>query len=120
VRCYYHPQDREAVALCTNCSRGLCPECAKELVNATACSNRCETEALAIKEIIERGKTGYQKAASIQMRNAIIYILMALVIAALGLLTLPGGWIMVALGVVFLIGAGFSYSASKKMQRVAP
>ena len=119
MRCYYHAAEREAVAICTNCQRGVCSECAAELPNATACANRCEAEVRAIKEVMERSKTGYQKAASIHVRNAVLYLLMAAATAFIGLMTLPGGWVMVGLGVVFLIGAGFSYTSGKKLQRVS-
>jgi hypothetical protein len=119
MRCYYHPNEREAVALCTNCSRGLCSECATPIENGTACANRCEAEARAIKEVIERGKTGYQKAASSQMRNAILYLLLSAVTALIGALTLPSGWVMIGLGLVFLIGAVFSYSSARRLERVS-
>ena len=110
MNCYYHPADRPAVAICTNCSRGVCTACAVDVPNGTACANRCETEARAIKEVVERSKTGYQKAAIIHSRNAVLYLLMALATSAIGLLTLPGGWVMVGLGAVLVIGAAFSYS----------
>jgi hypothetical protein len=118
MNCYYHAADRPAVALCTNCNRALCTECAADVPNATACVNRCEAEVAAIKEVIERGKTGYQKAASAHARNAVIYLLMAIVMTVLGLLTLPTGWLMVGIGIVFLVGAGFGFSSSRKFQQV--
>jgi hypothetical protein len=118
VNCYYHPDDRPAVALCTNCSRGVCTACAAEVPNGTACVNRCEAEVRIIKETMERAKTGYQKAAGLQSRNAVLYLLMAAAMAFVGLLTLPGGWVMVGLAVVMVIGAGFSYSASKKFRQI--
>jgi len=118
MNCFYHASDRSAVAICTNCGRGLCTDCAAEIPNGTACVNRCETEARAIKEVIERSKTGYQKAASVHSRNAVLYLLMAVASIGVGLLTLPGGWVMVALGVVFVVGASFSYSTSRKLQSV--
>ena len=118
MHCYYHPP-RPAVAICTSCSRGLCSDCAADVPNATACRNRCEDEAIAIKEVMERNKTGYQKAAGLQVRNAIIYLLMAVVVTAIGLLTLPSGWVMVGFGVVLLVAAALSYSSGKKLERVA-
>jgi hypothetical protein len=118
MNCYYHYVDRAAVALCTNCNRGLCLECAADVPNGTACRNRCEGEVRAIKEVMERSKTGYQKAAGIHVRNAILYLLLFAVSTVIGLLTLPGGWVMVGLGLVFLIGAGFSFSSGRKLQDV--
>jgi len=118
MNCYYH-SERPAVAICTNCNRGVCPVCAADVPNGTACVNRCEAEAQAIKEAIERSKTGYQKAAGIHSRNAVLYLLMAVIMGMIGLLTLPGGWVMVGLGVVLVIGAAFSYSSSRKLLKVS-
>jgi hypothetical protein len=43
VQCYYH-QSAAAVGICRNCGRGLCPECAVDLVDGLACRDRCEAK----------------------------------------------------------------------------
>lgn len=43
MKCYYH-HDRDAVALCYWCNRGLCPGCAAEVGDRLACQGRCEAE----------------------------------------------------------------------------
>ena len=40
MRCFYHT-DREAVAACRACSRGLCAECGEPLVRGFACRGEC-------------------------------------------------------------------------------
>ena len=41
MKCFYH-NGVDAVAICKNCNRGLCMECASEVENGVACKNRCE------------------------------------------------------------------------------
>ncbi len=41
MKCFYH-HDRDAVALCHWCNRGLCPACAHEVEDRLACRDRCE------------------------------------------------------------------------------
>ncbi len=43
MKCYYH-HDRDAVALCYWCNRGLCTGCAAEVGDRLACRGRCEAE----------------------------------------------------------------------------
>lgn len=99
MNCFYH-HDASSVAICKNCQRGLCPACAADVVNGTACRDRCEAQVWAINEVIERNKTGYQKASAAYARNAILYALLG--------------------GAMVLIGAAFSYSSSRKMRQVGP
>ena len=119
MRCYYH-QTVDAVALCKNCLRGLCSLCAADLANGTACVNRCEAQVTALNEVIERNKTGYEKAGGAYARNAILYGLLGVAMCAIGAFTLPAGYLMMALGAVMFVGAAFSYTTSKKMRRVGP
>lgn len=41
MKCFYHPET-EAVGLCKNCQRGLCPQCLTEYKHGLACKGRCE------------------------------------------------------------------------------
>lgn len=119
MRCYYHTT-QDAVALCKNCNRGVCPECAAAVTNGTACANRCEAEVLAMNEIIQRNKTGYQKASGAYARNAVLYLVMGLMIVGIGALTMPSGLVMLALGGAMLLGSLLSYGTSRKMARPGP
>ncbi len=50
MRCFYH-HDREAVGTCRSCDKGLCPDCAVDLVEGLACRNRCEASVRALIEV---------------------------------------------------------------------
>src|SRR5215468_8835391 len=53
MRCFYH-HDREAVGSCKSCGKGLCPDCAVDLTKGLACRGRCEDDAKALIQVIER------------------------------------------------------------------
>jgi hypothetical protein len=118
MKCYYHT-DTDAVAICKNCQRALCPGCAAD-VNATACRNRCEQQVAAINEVIERSKTAYQKTSGAYARNALVFALMGLTLCVVGALTWPTGVVMVGLGVIMFVGAALSYGTSRKIGQIGP
>ena len=121
MHCFYH-DPVEAVAICKNCNRGVCRECAVELVNGIACKNRCEAEVEAVNQIIERSKTSYQKTSSAFSRNAIVYLMFAVVFGFWALIRSGGSpglvWTMLAIAIVFLIASLFSYSTSRRYLKV--
>jgi len=51
MKCFYH-QTTDAVGICRNCSRGVCPACAAEIADGLACRGICETEAAAISRLV--------------------------------------------------------------------
>jgi hypothetical protein len=53
MRCYYH-ENKEAVGTCKSCGKGLCRECAVDLGKGLACRGRCETDAQAVIQLIDR------------------------------------------------------------------
>jgi hypothetical protein len=53
MHCFYH-DEREAVGTCKSCCKGLCRECAVELNKGLACRGRCEADAQAVIELIDR------------------------------------------------------------------
>jgi hypothetical protein len=53
MRCFYH-QDKEAIGSCKSCGKGLCPECAVDMVRGLACRGRCENDVLAIIDLVDR------------------------------------------------------------------
>lgn len=82
MNCFYHPQVG-AVAICKNCNKGLCGDCAVDVENGMACKGRCEAEVLAINAIINRSKTAFQKTGN-------VYIALSIPFGILGLLVCFG------------------------------
>jgi len=117
MKCFYH-NSVDAVAICKNCNRGICQECASELLNGVACKNRCEAEVEAVNNLINRNKTSYQKASSAYSRNALIFLLLGILFLAFGGIDISSkpslGWFLLLGGIIFLIGALFYFSIGKK------
>ncbi len=117
MRCFYH-NAVESVGVCKNCNRGICIECASELLNGIACKNRCEDEVNAVNHLINRSKTSYQKASSAYSRNALIFLLLGILFLAFGGKDISAnstfGWFSLLAGIIFLIGALFYFSIGKK------
>lgn len=52
MRCFYHPE-KDAVALCKSCGKGVCSDCCVDLGKGVACRGRCEEDARGIIQLIE-------------------------------------------------------------------
>ena len=117
MHCFYH-NSVDAIAICKNCSRGLCRDCITEFPNGIACKGRCEQEVDAINQIIRRNKTAYKKTSSAYTRNALTYLLLAIVLGVWGateVSTRPVmGMPMLISGIVFLIAAVLNYSTAQR------
>jgi hypothetical protein len=83
VHCYYHPAT-DAVAICKNCHRGLCPNCAVDMPNGMACRDRCEGEVQALDRLVQSNKTYASKAAATYVRSGVVLILLGLLLGAWG------------------------------------
>lgn len=53
MRCFNHPE-REAIGLCKQCSKGLCPDCATDLVHGLACRGIHEEDVERIHTLVSR------------------------------------------------------------------
>ena len=51
MKCFYHHMT-DAVGICKNCNRGVCPPCAAEIADGLACRGVCETEAAAVSKLV--------------------------------------------------------------------
>jgi len=116
MKCFYHPAV-DAVAICKNCNKGLCVECAKDVGNGMACIGRCEAEVAAVNEAIQRGKKSFEKAANTYFKMALWVALLGGCITAGGVITSAkggkgGGSILI--GLIFLLGAAFYYSSGRE------
>lgn len=118
MKCFYH-NNSDAVGICKNCNKGICVACAVEVGNGLACGGRCEAEVGAVNELIQRNKASHQKTSGAYAQYALWLTLAGMVFIGYGLLeSRRGGTLLFALlGLIFLLGAFFSYSSSKKFRR---
>ena len=70
MKCYHHP-DRDAVATCTECGRGLCKECA-DVYSKPLCADCAVSYAKRIKENLEKA---YLLSAILLLFSAILIFL---------------------------------------------
>ncbi len=117
MRCFYR-QDVEAVAVCKNCGRGLCPGCAVDVKNGLACPNRCEEAVRALNRVISRNKTAHEKTSGAYWRVALFYGVLGSAFLVGGLADWRGfSWLLFPAGVIFLLSAYLHYSTGRKFQR---
>jgi hypothetical protein len=118
MKCFNHDTS-DAVAVCKNCGKALCHSCAADVGNGIACAGTCEQEVRALNELIGRNRAASQKTSGAYYKNAIVFVLLALVLLYLAvdayqtqrtpLLVLTGGT-----AIVFFLAAFFNYSTGQK------
>ena len=122
MKCFYHP-DRDAVATCKNCSRGVCPECSAEVAPGIACRGKCEADVAALNLVLERSKSAYQKTGAAYARNALVMLICGALFIGFGMLPVLmsqnyGAFFLVPVGAVFLLWSYFSYRSGKQITEV--
>jgi len=121
MKCFNHPIV-DAVGVCKSCGRGLCRDCVAEVGLGVACRNRCEAVVETLNDLVERGRTAYQKNSSTVLRIGIFTFLMGALFLILGGVSLkegargPWAYFIPAMGALF-IGMGVSYFISAKRIR---
>lgn len=121
MKCYNHPQN-DAVGICKNCNKGLCSDCAVDVGGGLACRNTCEEEVKYINELIERNKKISQNTAGVFARSTWLSAILGLLFILFGAYNLiyegsyfsPFAYFMIIAGIIFGIGAVFSYINRKK------
>jgi hypothetical protein len=118
MNCFYHV-DINAVAICKSCNKGLCLQCAAEIENGIACRNRCEGQVQAINELMQRGKTAYQKTSGSYAQYAIFLALVGLLFIGYGVWDRKRGAAIyfVPFGLIMWLAAIFSYTTSLRFKR---
>jgi len=122
MKCFYHP-DRDAVALCKSCNRGLCRDCGVEVPPGLACRARCEADVAALNLAIQRGRTIYQKTGDAYRRNAVARLIVGVFFVALGFLSVLAsqGYLAVFLvpfGCIFLLWSFFHWHSGTQISEV--
>lgn len=106
MRCFYH-EDREAVGTCKSCGKGLCRECAIDLTKGLACRGRCEADAQAVIQLIDRNIQISPDAARMVQRNRALNSMVGVLHIALGGLFLAWGFSDEHLKLLSILGTCF-------------
>lgn len=119
MKCFYH-RERDAVALCKACNRGVCHECAMDVPPSTACKSRCEGEVAALNLVMERGKTAYQKTGKAYRLVSIVALLIGGLFTILGLLPILlgqgyGAIIAAPIGAIFMF---YGYALRRNAKQI--
>lgn len=86
MKCFNH-SEKEAIAICKNCNKGLCRECAVEVDNGIACKDKCEEEVIFLNQMLQKNKGIYNKTAQSLYTACFIYLAMGVVFSGFGFYT---------------------------------
>ena|SRR6516164_829436 len=106
MKCFNH-STVEAVGVCRSCGRALCRDCITEVGLSCSCKGRCESVVATMNDLVQRGKTAYQKTSVLQLRTGIFIMLLGVVFIALAVFRFSSGdasewtYFFLAAGVLF-------------------
>jgi hypothetical protein len=60
-KCFNH-HENETVAICKNCHKALCDECAADVGNGIVCRNSCEPRVLALNALQQKGENAIKRS----------------------------------------------------------
>lgn len=122
MKCFNHA-NADAVGICKSCGRGLCRDCVAQVGLSCSCRGECESVVAAMDELVQRGRSAYQKSSATQLRSGVVIILLGALFLFVGVATWSGertGWnfFMIGAGALFSV-LGFSsvYSAIRLRQK---
>jgi hypothetical protein len=106
MRCFHHAE-READGTCKSCGKGVCSECAVDLDRGLACRGRCEANARAIIDLVERNIQNSGVTARLIQQNGSVRSGAGIFHIAMGILFLVWGLSDTRLALLLVMGAGF-------------
>jgi len=123
MRCFYH-EDKDSVGSCKSCGKGLCRECAVDLTKGLACCGRCEADAQALIQLIDRNiqlsatSTNIIKSSlGVRSSTAIFQFVTGAVFIAWGLTDLEGLKFLLVLGAGFIAYGGYWLVLAQRLRK---
>jgi hypothetical protein len=118
MKCFIH-HSSDAVAVCKNCGKALCPDCSSDVGNGIACRNACEDQVRALNELIQRNRGASQRTGAAYYRNAVLFTLLGLALVYFGVDALqtnrpPVAFMTIGTALIFFLAAFFNYSTGRK------
>jgi hypothetical protein len=113
MKCFYHTTTN-AIAICKNCGRGLCVDCAAEVENGIACKNRCESDVKAMIKVFQQSKKAFENYRNAYAVSAAWVGLVGIgfIISSFILTRLTG--FLIFMGLLFLLGAVIYYFVGRR------
>jgi hypothetical protein len=68
MKCFNH-KEKEAIGVCKYCHKGLCQDCAKDLIGGLACVDRCEDTVL----LMIKDQNHYYKRKKNLIKNQLVW-----------------------------------------------
>ena len=118
MKCFYH-RDVDAVGLCKNCARGLCPECAAEVVDGLACRGKCEQAVLVLAQLIHRNAQLAPRASGQYTWLGWFLVLLGVGIGYVGFFSFKGGPLnlLTFLAIIFVPFGGYYLWLARVLKR---
>lgn len=118
MRCFNH-SEREAVAICKSCNKGLCKECAVEVDNGIACKGKCEEEVIFLNQMLQKSKGVHNKTAQSLYTACFIYFAMGVVFIGFGFYTEipPLKPFLLIMGGIMILAGVLTAISSKKFKK---
>jgi hypothetical protein len=116
MKCFNHSEN-DAVAVCKNCSKGLCKDCLTEANNGIACTSTCVEEVNQIDLLMQKSKKSHRLTSGAYYKNAYISGGFGLVFIIYGLLSNGITGFLVTMGIIFIIGSIFSIISGNKFKK---
>ncbi len=115
--CYNH-KNKQAVAICKNCFKAICEQCAIPDDNGFACSEKCHQEIISYNMMMEKSKAVYGLKPGRIPVNTILPLILGIPFVILGAISLIGreyiGCLPLSAGLVFIAYGIASYVNMKR------
>ena|ERR1017187_7558363 len=119
MKCFYHPQT-DAVAICKNCSKGLCTECVSDAGHGAACKGKCESGVQAFNEVIQRAHRSHNVLGGYYKMWAVFFGLGGLTAIIMGFLSWENiksvfliPMVLISVGLISLFASFFYFLLEK-------
>lgn len=122
MKCYYHPTV-DAVATCKSCCRALCRDCIGEVGLSCSCRGRCEADVATLNDLVERGRTAYQKTSATYFRSGIFIMMLGTIITVLGVVGVKSterselSYLLLFMGLIFFAWGVSHFVSSRRMSQ---
>jgi hypothetical protein len=122
MKCYNHPTV-DAVANCKSCARGLCRECIAEVGLSCSCRSRCEADVATLNDLVERGRTAYQKTSATYFRSGIFITLLGAIFGLLGVVGVTNSersewsFFLLFMGIIFAAWGVSHFVSARRMSQ---